>query len=160
MPLLLTESYPGTLLDRVCRLVVRRQVEYGATRGVPWGISESGYALVDRAGHYQYKAFGVPGLGLKRGLADELVVAPYATALAAVVEPVAAVRNLRRLAKRGLEGRLGLFEAIDFTDREVQAGRQAGPSEDGELVKSYLAHHQGMTLLALANVLLDDVMVR
>src|SRR5258706_11134587 len=87
MPMLLMRSCPGPLLDRTCRLAVRRQVEYGAERRVPWGISESGFALVDRQGHYQYKAFGVPGLGLKRGLADDLVVAPYASALAAMVEP-------------------------------------------------------------------------
>ena len=76
-------GYPGTLLDESCRASVRRQIEYGKERGVPWGISESAYAFTDRPGNYQYKAFGVPGLGLKRGLADELVVAPYATALAA-----------------------------------------------------------------------------
>ena len=82
MPLLVMRSYPDTLLDESCRLVVRRQIDYAAARGVPWGISESAYNVVDRHGTYQYKAFGVPGLGLKRGLGDELVVAPYATALA------------------------------------------------------------------------------
>ena len=87
MPLLLMRSYPDTLLDESCRMAVRRQRDYGAERGVPWGISESAYDLVDHLGNYQYKAFGVPGLGLKRGLGDELVVAPYATALAALVDP-------------------------------------------------------------------------
>ena len=87
MPLLVMRSYPETLLDQSCRMAVRRQVEYGRQQGVPWGISESGFNVVDRHGNYQYKAFGVPGLGLKRGLGDELVVAPYATALAAMVDP-------------------------------------------------------------------------
>src|SRR6185295_10949356 len=92
MPLLLMRSYPGTLLDRSCRMSVRRQIQYATARGVPWGISESAFALVDRQGHYQYKAFGVPGLGLKRGLEDDLVIAPYATALAAMLEPSAAAQ--------------------------------------------------------------------
>src|SRR5205807_5963487 len=85
MPLLVMQSYPGTLLNQSCRMAVHRQMEYGRQQGVPWGISESAFNLVDRHGNYQYKAFGVPGLGLKRGLGDELVVAPYATALAAMV---------------------------------------------------------------------------
>ena len=101
MPLLVMRSYPDTLLDESCRMVVRRQMEYGAARGVPWGISESAYNVVDRHDTYQYKAFGVPGLGLKRGLGDELVVAPYATALAAMIDPAASAANLRRLAARG-----------------------------------------------------------
>src|SRR5205814_8900294 len=104
MPLLVTRRYPDTLLDETCRLVVRRQIEYANACGVPWGISESAYNLVDRHGTYQYKAFGVPGLGLKRGLGDEVVVAPYATALAVMVHPAASVANLRRLAAAGLDG--------------------------------------------------------
>ena len=98
MPLLVMRRYPDTLLDESCRLAVRRQMDYAAARGVPWGISESAYNLVDRHGTYQYKAFGVPGLGLKRGLGDELVVAPYATALAVMLDPAASTANLRRLA--------------------------------------------------------------
>jgi len=86
-PLLVMKSYPETLLDQTCRMVVKRQMRYGSDRGVPWGISESAYNLVDRYDNYQYKAFGVPGLGLKRGLGDELVVSPYATALAAMLDP-------------------------------------------------------------------------
>ena len=115
MPLLVMKSYPGTLLDQSCRMAVRRQAEYAAERGVPWGISECAYNLTDRHGNYQYKAFGVPGLGLKRGLADELVVAPYATALAAMVEPQLAARNLRRLSDDGRAGAYGFYEAIDYT---------------------------------------------
>ena len=123
MPLLLMKGYPGTLLDQSCRLAVRRQRDYGRERGVPWGISECAYDVVDRHDNYQYKAFGVPGLGLKRGLGDELVVAPYATALAVLVDPPAAASNLRRLAADGLYGDYGYFDAIDYTPRgEKHAG--------------------------------------
>jgi cyclic beta-1,2-glucan synthetase len=161
-PLLFMKSYPETLIDQTCRMVVRRQVEYAAGRGVPWGISESAYNLVDRHDTYQYKAFGVPGLGLKRGLGDELVVAPYATALAAMVDPAAAARNLRRLAEAGLEGQYGFYEAIDYThgtpeDAPADGRRARLP---GTVVRTFMAHHQGMTLVSLANVLLGDPMVK
>ena len=161
MPLLLMRSYPGTLLDQSCRRVVGKQIRYGRERHVPWGISESAYDLVDRLGSYQYKEFGVPGLGLKRGLADELVVAPYATALAALLEPAEAVRNLRRLESEGAEGPLGYYDAIDYTPRRPHddADPAAPRSGAGVVVKNHLAHHQGMTLVAIANVLLGDVMV-
>ena len=117
MPMLLLRTFPGTLLDQSCRASVVRQIEYGRQRGVPWGISESAYAFTDRAGNYQYRAFGVPGLGLKRGLADDLVVAPYATALAAQVDPAAAAENFKRLAEDGLDGRFGFYEALDYRPR-------------------------------------------
>ena len=169
MPLLLMRTYPGTLLDQTCRMAVRRQVRYGRDRRVPWGISESAFNLVDRLGSYQYKAFGVPGLGLKRGLADELVVAPYATALAALVDPGKAARNFRHLKGQGVEGSLGYYDAVDYTPRrptdatdETVVALDARPTPGpvpGVIVKNYLAHHQGMTLVALANVLLGDVMV-
>ncbi|MBK9372535.1 MAG: DUF3131 domain-containing protein [Holophagales bacterium] len=165
MPLLLMRTYPGTLLDQTCQRAVLRQVAYGGERRVPWGISESAYNLVDRLGNYQYKAFGVPGLGLKRGLADELVVAPYATALAALVDPGEAARNFRRLTAQGVEGSLGYYDAVDYTpsrptDADAVAGERltAGPVA-GVVVTNYLAHHQGMTLVALANVLGGDLMV-
>ena len=125
MPLLVMRTYPNTLLDESCRLVVRRQMDYAAARGVPWGISESAYNLVDRHGTYQYKAFGVPGLGLKRGLGDEVVVAPYATALAVMIDPAASTANLRRLAAAGLEGEYGFFDAIDYTRRGTGRRRAA-----------------------------------
>ncbi|HEX9052216.1 MAG TPA: glucoamylase family protein, partial [Anaeromyxobacter sp.] len=163
MPLLVMRSYPDTLLDESCRMAVRRQRDYGAERGVPWGISECAYDLVDHHGNYQYKAFGVPGLGMKRGLADELVVAPYATALAALVHPTAAAANLRRLAGDGLLGAYGYFDAVDYTPR-----RQEEPEADarprsararGTIVRTYLAHHQGMTLAAIAGALTGKRMV-
>jgi cyclic beta-1,2-glucan synthetase len=158
MPLLVMRGYPETLLDTSCRLAVRAQVRYGEEQDVPWGISESGFNVTDRAGNYQYKAFGVPGLGLKRGLGDELVVAPYATALAAMIDPGEAARNLRRLAALGMRGRYGFHEAIDFThgEREADASPQRAA---GVVVRSWLAHHQGMTLVALANTLQDGRMV-
>ena len=158
MPLLVMRGYPETLLDQSCRMAVRGQIRYGADEGVPWGISESGFNVTDRAGNYQYKAFGVPGLGLKRGLGEELVVTPYATALAAMLEPAEAVRNLRRLEPLGLAGRYGFHEAIDFTHGEREAD-EPRRREKGTVVRSYMAHHQGMTLVALANVLLDGRMV-
>src|SRR5881409_3960281 len=128
MPLLVMQSYPGTLLDQSCRMAVHRQMEYGRQQGVPWGISESAFNLVDRHGNYQYKAFGVPGLGLKRGLGDELVVAPYATALAAMFDSPQSAANLRRLSDAGLEGEYGFFDAVDYTARH--ADHQDGPPAD------------------------------
>ena len=163
MPLLLMRTYPGTLLDQSCRMAIRKQVRYGRQRHVPWGISESAYDLTDRLGNYQYKEFGIPGLGLKRGLADELVVAPYATALAALLEPAEAVSNLRRLATAGALGALGYFDAIDYTPRkppeEGEPAARSSGTGPGVVVKTYMAHHQGMTLVAIANVLLGDRMV-
>ncbi len=166
MPLLVMRSYPDTLLDESCRMVVRRQVEYGADHAVPWGISESAYSIVDRHDTYQYKAFGIPGLGLKRGLGDELVVAPYASALAAMVDPPQSAANLRRLTAAGLEGDYGYFDAIDYTARgpdhdDAHAPPvEAGVPGAGTVVRTYFAHHAGMTIVALANALLGDVVVR
>jgi cellobiose phosphorylase len=152
MPQLVMPSYSHTLLDQSARATVARQIEYGQQRGVPWGISESGYNTVDAHLNYQYRAFGVPGLGLKRGLADDLVVAPYATVLALMVAPKAACQNLRRLAALGAEGRFGFLEAIDYTPARQRRG------EAHTLVRAYMAHHQGMSLLALAYRLLDRPM--
>jgi cyclic beta-1,2-glucan synthetase len=162
MPLLLMRMPAGTLLEQSCRMAVRKQIRYGRDRQVPWGISESAYDLVDRHGNYQYKEFGVPGLGLKRGLGRELVVAPYATALAALLYPVEAVRNLRRLTEEGAEGPFGYYDAIDYTPRQPEeddGGNAASGAGRGVVVRTHLAHHQGMTLVAIANLLLDDVMV-
>src|SRR4029453_4533471 len=130
MPMLLLRAFPGTPLDQSCRASVVRQIEYGRQRGVPWGISESAYAFTDRAGNYQYRAFGVPGLGLKRGLADDLVVAPYATALASLIAPAAAAANFRRLAREGLDGRVGFYESIDYRPRTQIAPDAKAPIRD------------------------------
>jgi cellobiose phosphorylase len=154
MPLLLMHSWRETLLDRTYRSVVRRQIEYGRERGVPWGVSESAFNARDVEATYQYQAFGVPGLGLKRGLSDDVVIAPYATMLATQVDRTAALANLSLLAKDGALGRYGYYEAIDYTPGRVEAGAR------GAVVRTYMAHHQGMSLLALANGILPDVMQR
>ncbi|MGI8424190.1 MAG: glucoamylase family protein, partial [Chloroflexota bacterium] len=152
MPLLLTRTYENSLLDAACRAAVATQIEDGARRAVPWGVSEAAYSAVDAHRIYQYQAFGVPGLGLKRGLEDDLVVAPYATALALAIAPHAAVRNLRTLERAGLAGDYGSFESIDYTPRRLGAG------ESRVVVYTYMAHHQGMTLVALDNALHHNVM--
>jgi len=152
MPLLVMPTYDNTLLDQTCKAAVARQIEYGKQRGVPWGMSESGYHLVDVHLNYQYRAFGVPGLGLKRGLADDLVVAPYATVLALMVAPEEACLNLQQLSADGLEGKFGFYEAIDYTPSHQRRG------ESSAIVRSYMAHHQGMSLLSLAYLLLDRPM--
>jgi cyclic beta-1,2-glucan synthetase len=159
MPLLLMRSFAGTLLDQSCRASVERHIDYGRQRGVPWGVSESAYAFTDRAGNYQYRAFGVPGLGLKRGLADDLVVAPYATALAALVDPAAATGNLARLAEAGLEGRFGFYEAIDYRPRSRDIDADPDAPVRPAIVRAFFAHHQGMSLVAFANVICPDVFV-
>ncbi len=157
MPLLVMRRYPETLLDGSYRVAMRRQIDYAADHGVPWGMSESAYAATDRHGNYQYEAFGIPGLGLKRGLGDELVIAPYATALTAPIDPIRCTANLRRLATAGLLSEYGFFDAIDYTHR---GGPDDGPATSaGVIVRSCFAHHAGMTLVALANALYDDRMV-
>ena len=152
MPRLFLPAPEGTLLDAAWHTAVARQIEYGKQTRVPWGVSESAYNLTDRNGNYQYQAFGVPGLGLKRGLGRDLVVAPYATVLAVGVAPAAAVANIRRLAAEGGEGVHGLYEAIDHTPDRLPKWAKC------HVIPSYMAHHQGMILLALDNALNRDVM--
>ena len=159
MPLLLMRNFPGTLLDQSCRASVRRQIEYGRQRDVPWGISESAYAFTDRAGNYQYRAFGVPGLGLKRGLSTELVIAPYATVLASLVTPAYAAENLTRLEGLGVEGRFGFYEALDYNPRGREVDAPPETIARPTVVRAHFAHHQGMSLVALANVLCGDAFV-
>jgi cellobiose phosphorylase len=154
MPQLVMPSYAGTLLDQTCRAAVARQIAWGKQNGLPWGVSESGYHTFDASLNYQYHAFGVPGLGLKRGLAKDSVVAPYASALALMVAPVEACANLQRLARDGLVGRFGFFEAIDYTASRLVRGQTCA------IVRSFMAHHQGMSLLALDAVLHDQPMQR
>src|SRR6185437_2766045 len=152
MPQLVMPSFPGTLLEETCRSAVAHQIAYARSKRVPWGISESGYNMTDAAQNYQYRAFGVPGLGLQRGLAQELVIAPYASALALTVLPRDAGRNLRRLADNGWLTPLGFYEAIDYTSERVT------PGETSTVVRSFMAHHHGMTLLAIAHAVLDRPM--
>ncbi|WP_446811330.1 GH36-type glycosyl hydrolase domain-containing protein [Methylomonas sp. 2BW1-5-20] len=152
MPSLVTFTPRYSLLDQTCRLVVKRQIEYGKQRGVPWGVSESAFNGRDLYFTYQYSAFGVPGLGMKRGLGEELVIAPYATALAAMYLPHAAVENFTRLEREGAQGRYGFYEALDFTPIRLAEGQRVA------MVRCYMAHHQGMSLVAFANVVHDGVM--
>jgi cellobiose phosphorylase len=154
MPALIMPTFDNTLLDQTCKGAVDRQIAYGGQRGVPWGISECGYNTVDVHLNYQYRAFGVPGLGFKRGLADDLVIAPYASALALMVAPEAACLNLQQLAAEGVAGRYGFYEAIDYTPSRLRRG------ESRAVVRSFMAHHQGMTLLSLAHLLLGRPMQR
>ena len=154
MPLLVMPNYENTLLDHTCKAAVRQQIEYGKSRGVPWGISESGYNRTDAHLNYQYRAFGVPGLGLKRGLAENLVIAPYATMLALMVAPREACENLQKLSDEGREGAFGFYEAVDYTPSRLP------PDETSATIRSFMAHHQGMSLLALVNLLRDDPMQR
>jgi cyclic beta-1,2-glucan synthetase len=154
MPALFLPGRRDTLLGESETTAVEYQRRYATERGIPWGISESAYGLTDAGGDYQYRAFGVPGLGIKRGLSDDLVVAPYATALALCVRPEAAALNLEALEKLGALGAFGFIDALDFTP-----GRLSGPHRFVP-VRTYMAHHQGMTLVAIANVLLGDIQVR
>jgi cyclic beta-1,2-glucan synthetase len=154
MPRLIMPSFENTLLEHTCKAVVSRQIEYGRQRAVPWGISESCYNATDMHQVYQYRAFGVPGLGFKRGLGDDLVIAPYASALALTVIPREACRNLQALAANGFLGKYGFYEAIDYTPSRVPRGKSHA------VVRTFMAHHQGMSLLAFEHVLLDRPMQR
>ncbi|MBW8369460.1 MAG: cyclic beta 1-2 glucan synthetase [Thiobacillus sp.] len=154
MPQLMMPSYANTLLEQTCKAAVSRQIEYGRQRAVPWGISESCYNATDINQVYQYRAFGVPGLGFKRGLGDDLVIAPYASALALTVMPREACRNLQALADQGFLGAYGFYEAIDYTPTRVPRGKPHA------IVRTFMAHHQGMSLLAFAHVLFDQPMQR
>jgi len=147
MPSLVMRAPAGSLLEQSSRFVVQRQIQYGSERALPWGVSESAYNARDLELTYQYSNFGVPGLGLKRGLSEDLVVAPYATALASMVDAGAAVANFARLAAAGGRGRYGWYEALDYTPTRLPEG------EPVAVVRAYMAHHQGMSLLAIANVL-------
>lgn len=152
MPSLIMRAPAGSLLEQTSRLIVRQQISYGASRRVPWGVSESAYSARDLELTYQYSNFGVPGLGLKRGLSENVVIAPYATGLAAMVDPEAAVQNFARLTKIGALGRHGFYEALDYTRSRLPEGT------DLVIVKAYMAHHQGMSIVAIANVLFDGRM--
>lgn len=153
MPQLVMPGYPDTLLVQMCRAAVKRQIDWGNEHGVPWGVSESAYASFDPNHNYQYHAFGVPGLGLKRGLGEDMVIAPYATLMALVVEPQKACDNLLELEGLGARGQYGFYEALDHSPSRLNRGQSY------VIVRSYMAHHQGMSFLALSHLLLDAPMV-
>jgi cyclic beta-1,2-glucan synthetase len=152
MPSLVMRAPFGSLLEQTNRLIVQRQILFGAELGVPWGVSESAYNARDLELTYQYSNFGVPGLGLKRGLSANVVIAPYATALAAMVDPKRSAVNFARLIALGARGRYGLYEALDYTPSRLPAGSRA------VIVRAFMAHHQGMTVVAIANLLFDGRM--
>ena len=154
MPLLVMKDYRGTLLNRTHIAVVKAQIAYGNLRAVPWGISESAFSGVDFEKTYQYRAFGLPGLGYKRGLGEDLVISPYSTALALMVDFDSSCRNLRLLEQHGLRGEFGFFEAADYTRERL------GADEDKHIIKSFLAHHQGMSLISINNVLNGGIIQR
>ena len=147
-------SYPGTLLADSARGAVLHQIAYGKAKGIPWGISESGFYRFDANQNYQYRAFGVPGLGFKRGLGDDLVIAPYASLMAIGYDPHAVVRNLASLIEHKMIGLYGVYESIDFTADRLLL------DETSAVVSEYMAHHQGMILMAMVNFFHDDIMVR
>ncbi len=154
MPPLFLRSYPGTLLADSTQGAVLHQIAYGKAKSVPWGISESGFYRFDANQNYQYRAFGVPGLGFKRGLGDDLVIAPYASLMAISYDPHAVVLNLAALIERNMFGLYGVYESMDFTpDRLLM-------DETSAIVCEYMAHHQGMILMAMVNFFHDDIMVR
>jgi cellobiose phosphorylase len=152
MPLLIMPTYENTLLDQTYKAAVEWQIKYGKKTNMPWGISESCYNMINANSNYQYRAFGAPGLGLKRGLEEDAVIAPYASAMALMVAPEKACENLELLDKKGLEGRFGMYEAIDYTPSRLQRGQSSA------IVYSFMAHHHGMSLLSLAYLLRDKPM--
>ena len=154
MPTLFAESYPNTLLDQSCEAAVEEQIQYASEKGIPWGISEASYYGFDAVQIYQYRAFGVPGLGYKRGLAEDLVVAPYASILALPFAPQAVMQNLEWFENLKMWGLYGLYESVDFTPERLKTG------EDHAIVRSFMVHHQGMILQALSNYLFNKRMVR
>ncbi|MCY6958910.1 GH36-type glycosyl hydrolase domain-containing protein [Clostridium brassicae] len=152
MPLLIMKSYPGTLLDVTYKSVIEGQKKYCRRKNVPWGISESAFRSFDVSKNYQYKAFGIPGIGLKRGLKNELVISPYSTLMALQVDLKSSLENIKRLIGEGLEGRYGLYEAIDYTKERI-------PKDNKKpIVKCFMVHHEGMSLMALDNVLNKNIL--
>jgi len=150
MPIVVMKDFPGTLLSESYKAVIRAQKSYAERKGVPWGISESSFSGVDFEKTYQYRAFGVPGLGLKRGLEDDLVISPYSTALALMVAPLDALKNLKSLENEGARGEYGFFEAVDYTPARLSG------NEKKHIVQNFFAHHQGMSLCSMANLLSDQ----
>ncbi|MFS4458043.1 GH36-type glycosyl hydrolase domain-containing protein [Bdellovibrio sp. HCB2-146] len=154
MPSLVLRTPESSMIKQTCELSVKKQIEYGDEKSIPWGISESAYHKRDLHQTYQYSNFGVPDLALKRGVENDLVVAPYASLLAAMYDPVRAAENLERLQQMGVEGDFGFYEAVDFTSERLRA------HQSYQVIRCYMAHHQGMSLVSLANVFFDGVMIR
>ncbi|URZ17704.1 GH36-type glycosyl hydrolase domain-containing protein [Clostridium felsineum] len=153
MPIIIMRSYPNTLLSETYKSVVESQKKYCRRRKIPcWGISESAYSEVDSQDNYMYKAFGVPGIGLKRGLSDEFVISPYSSLMALQVDTRASVENMRRLLKEGAGGKYGFYEAIDYTKERLKG------KNNKLVVKCFMVHHEGMSLMSLDNVINDNIL--
>lgn len=151
MPNINIPKYPGSLLDESCKFLIMSQKEYNKKLKIPWGISESAFNLKDLNNNYQYKAFGIPWLGLKRGLADEIVVAPYASMMAIIDEPIEVLKNLKQLEKLGMYNKYGFYESIDYTPTRLRK------NEIKAIVKTYMAHHQGLILLSINNLMNNNI---
>ncbi len=151
MPLLIAKNYEETFLYDSTHAALEAQIHYTKSKNMPWGISESGYYAFDVNMNYQYRAFGVPSLGYKRDLPDDLVIAPYASVLGLGLQPHAVVENIEHFEKLNVMGRFGLYEALDYTKSRLTAGQVFA------VVQSYMAHHQGMVLLAASNYLLKNL---
>ncbi|WP_206155038.1 GH36-type glycosyl hydrolase domain-containing protein, partial [Clostridium muellerianum] len=152
MPFLIMKAYPDTLLYETYRAVVGGQEKYGKERKVPWGISESAFYNFDVNLNYQYKAFGVPGIGLKRGLMTDLVISPYSTVMALQIDLKKAFNNIKKLIDIGMEGIYGFYESIDYTKERLPKGKRSAK------VKCFMVHHQGMSLMSLDNVINDSIL--
>ena len=151
MPNINIPKYPGSLLDESCKFLIMSQKEYNKKLKIPWGISESAFNLKDLNNNYQYKAFGIPWLGLKRGLADEIVVAPYASMMAIIDEPIEVLKNLKQLEKLGMYNKYGFYESIDYTPTRLRK------NETKAIVKTYMAHHHGLILLSINNLMNNNI---
>lgn len=151
MPNINIPKYPGSLLDESCKFLIMSQKEYNKKLKIPWGISESAFNLKDLNNNYQYKAFGIPWLSLKRGLADEIVVAPYASMMAIIDEPIEVLKNLKQLEKLGMYNKYGFYESIDYTPTRLRK------NETKAIVKTYMAHHQGLILLSINNLMNNNI---
>jgi cyclic beta-1,2-glucan synthetase len=154
MPSLVMNTPASSLLDQTCRLIVKKQIQYAEEKFIPWGMSESAYNSRDLHLTYQYSNFGVPELAFKRGIGKDLVIAPYATMLAGMYDPAAAVKNLKRLLSLNAEGVFGFYESIDFTKSRIPEGQELA------IVKTYMAHHQGMSLVSISNIIHDGIMLK
>ncbi len=152
MPNINIPKYEGSLLDESCKFLIKTQMEYSKNLNLPWGISEAAFNVKDLQSNYQYKAFGVPWLGLKRGLADEMVVSSYGGILAIGEVPKEEIKNLKILEKQGMYGEFGFYEAIDYTPQRVEKGKIAA------VVKTYMAHHQGLILLSINNLFCNNIL--
>ena len=152
MPNINIPKYKGSLLDESCKFMIMSQMEYAKKLQIPWGISEAAFNLKDLHSNYQYKAFGIPWLGLKRGLADEMVVSSYGSVLAITDYPKEVYQNLKKLEELGMYGKYGFYESIDFTPERIEKGKKAS------VVKTYMAHHQGLILLSINNLFNNNIL--